>query len=135
MSTLRVSNIQDTSGGNNSTPADIANGTAKAWVNVDTTGTVAIRGSYNVTSITDNGVGDFTINFTNALADANYACCLTCNNRGGLSSPTTNVSAGYGGTNTLNTLGAYSTTALRFVVQSSAGTLTDISCVSAAIFR
>jgi hypothetical protein len=46
---------------------------ALAWVNFNGTGTVAIRSSYNVSSITDNGTGDYTINFTNALSDANYA--------------------------------------------------------------
>ena len=45
----------------------------RAWVNFNGTGTVAIRGSGNVSSITDNGVGDFTINFTTAIQDANYA--------------------------------------------------------------
>jgi len=45
----------------------------KAWVNFNGTGTVAIRASYNVSSITDNAVGDYTVNFTSALADANYA--------------------------------------------------------------
>jgi hypothetical protein len=52
--------------------ANVING-AKAWVNFNGTGTVAIRASYNVSSITDNGTGDYTINFTNALADANYS--------------------------------------------------------------
>ena len=46
---------------------------AKAWVNFNGTGTVAIRSSYNVSSITDNGTGDYTVNFTTALADANYS--------------------------------------------------------------
>lgn len=45
----------------------------RAWVNFNGTGTVAIRGSGNVTSITDNAVGDYTINFTTALPDANYS--------------------------------------------------------------
>ena len=45
----------------------------KAWVNFDGTGTVAIRASYNVSSITDEGTGDYTVNFTTALPDANYA--------------------------------------------------------------
>ena len=47
----------------------------RAWVNFDGTGTPAIQASGNVTSITDNGTGDYTVNFTNALADANY--CVT----------------------------------------------------------
>jgi hypothetical protein len=50
--------------------------TVKAWVNFNGTGTVAIRASMNVTSITDNGVGDYTVNFTTAMADANYATAL-----------------------------------------------------------
>ena len=45
----------------------------RAWVNFNGTGTVAIRASGNVTSITDNGTGDYTVNFTNAMPDANYA--------------------------------------------------------------
>jgi hypothetical protein len=45
----------------------------RAWVNFNGTGTVAIRASGNVTSITDNGVGNYTINFTTAMPDTNYA--------------------------------------------------------------
>ena len=46
--------------------------TCKAWVNFNGSGTVAIRDSYNVSSITDNGNGDYTVNFTIAMANANY---------------------------------------------------------------
>jgi hypothetical protein len=53
--------------------------TCKAWVNFNGTGTVAIRASYNVSSVTDNGVGNYTINFTEALADANYSASITGN--------------------------------------------------------
>jgi hypothetical protein len=45
----------------------------RAWVNFNGTGTVAIRASGNVSSITDNGTGDYTVNFTTALVDANYS--------------------------------------------------------------
>lgn len=45
----------------------------RAWVNFNGTGTVAIRASGNVSSITDNGTGTYTVNFTTALADANYS--------------------------------------------------------------
>ena len=45
----------------------------RAWVNFNGTGTVAIRASGNVSSITDNGVGDYTVNFTTAMPDVNYA--------------------------------------------------------------
>lgn len=72
MSTLKVASIQDLSSANSSTPEQIAQGRAKAWVNFNGTGTVAIRDSYNVTSITDNGTGDYTINITTVMATANY---------------------------------------------------------------
>tara|TARA_R110000803_G_scaffold154611_1_gene219387 strand:- start:1430 stop:1780 length:351 start_codon:yes stop_codon:yes gene_type:complete len=65
MSTLKVNTIQTTSG--------VEVYTCKAWVNFNGTGTVAIRASGNVSSITDNGTGNYFINFTTALADANYA--------------------------------------------------------------
>ena len=45
----------------------------RAWVNFNGTGVVAIRASGNVSSITDNGTGDYTVNFTTAMPDANYA--------------------------------------------------------------
>jgi len=50
----------------------------RAWVNFNGTGTVAIRASGNVTSITDNGVGDYTVNFTTAMPDANYSSVASC---------------------------------------------------------
>ena len=50
----------------------------RAWVNFNGTGTVAIRAAYNVTSITDNGTGDYTVNFTTALPDANYSVQMNC---------------------------------------------------------
>jgi hypothetical protein len=48
---------------------------AQAWVNFNGTGTVAIRRAFNVSSITDNGTGDQTVNFTTAMVDANYSIC------------------------------------------------------------
>ena len=45
---------------------------ARAWVNFNGTGTVAIRASGNVSSITDNGTGDYTVNLTTAMSDASY---------------------------------------------------------------
>jgi len=50
---------------------------ARAWVNFNGTGTVAIRASGNVTSITDHGTGDYSVNFTIALPDANYSAVLS----------------------------------------------------------
>ena len=45
----------------------------RAWVNFNGTGTVAIRASGNVSSITDGGTGAYTINFTTAMPDVNYS--------------------------------------------------------------
>jgi hypothetical protein len=50
----------------------------RAWVNFNGTGTVAIRASGNVSSITDNGTGNFTVNFGNAMPDANYSAGFVC---------------------------------------------------------
>jgi hypothetical protein len=80
--TLVITTLSD---GTNSTSAtNCIQGSAKAWVNFNGTGTPAIRASYNVSSITDNGTGDYTVNFTNAFADANYAfTCGTTQTGGG----------------------------------------------------
>ena len=50
---------------------------ARAWVNFNGTGTVAIRASGNVSSITDNGTGDYTMNFSTSMPDANYCVQTT----------------------------------------------------------
>jgi hypothetical protein len=75
MSTLVAQTISN--GTVSTSSANVIQGSAKAWVNFNGTGTVAIRASYNVSSITDNGTGDYTVNFTNALPDANY-CVVIC---------------------------------------------------------
>ena len=50
---------------------------ARAWVNFNGTGAIAIRGSSNVSSITDNGTGNYRVNFTTAMADSNYGLSVT----------------------------------------------------------
>jgi hypothetical protein len=62
------------------TEADnVASRTAKAWVNFNGSGTVAINSDFNVSSITDNNTGDYTVNFSTALANANYAVSFGIN--------------------------------------------------------
>jgi hypothetical protein len=79
MSTLKVNTVQhNTTGFNNvvqfTDGAGTENGTlCRAWVNFNGTGTVAIRDDFNVSSITDNGTGDYTVNFSNALSDSNFS--------------------------------------------------------------
>jgi NADH:ubiquinone oxidoreductase subunit F (NADH-binding) len=72
MSTLKTNTLSNVAGTASTAIENAINGSAKAWVNFNGTGTVAIRASYNVSSITDNGSGDYTLNFTNAFADVNY---------------------------------------------------------------
>jgi hypothetical protein len=68
-STIRGSDNFDTAGGN----------AVKAWVNFNGTGTVAIRASFNVSSITDNGSGRYTANFTTSMSDVNYVATFSGN--------------------------------------------------------
>lgn len=63
-----------------SAPGSAPRYACRAWVNFNGTGTVAIRASGNVSSVTDNGVGDYTINFTTAMPDADYAVAMTYTN-------------------------------------------------------
>ena len=73
MSTAKFDTLSDLAGTYTVPVATVAQGSAKAWVNFNGSGTVAIRAAFNVSSITDNGGGDYTFNFTNALPDVNYA--------------------------------------------------------------
>jgi hypothetical protein len=126
MSTLVAQTISN--GTVSTSTANVING-AKAWVNFNGTGTVAIRSSYNVSSITDNGTGDYTINFTNAFADANYAWSYSMQyDRGTVGTETIYVT-------TKNGAASQSTTALRLTCNVSSGTTYDCAVVTAAIFR
>ena len=120
MSTLKLDTLSNKAG-TASVPSDtIVSGTAKAWVNFNGTGTVAIRRAFNVSSITDNGTGNYTVNFTNAMSDVYFA---------------TNVTAGF----TADT-GRYgeaitpATTSIQVGVRNSSGTSVDNPGVYAAIF-
>jgi hypothetical protein len=84
MSTLKTNTLSNVAGTASTAIENAINGSAKAWVNFNGTGTVAIRASYNVSSITDNGAGDYTVNFTTALADTNYCTVTGCSEGGGV---------------------------------------------------
>ena len=72
MSTIKTTTLS-TQGGSTVPVDTVVNGTAKAWVNFNGTGTVAIRRAFNVSSVTDNAVGAYTVNFSNSMASADYA--------------------------------------------------------------
>ena len=95
----------------------------RAWVNFNGTGTVAIRGSGNVSSITDNGTGDYSVNFTTAMPDTNYCVNVSMDHQQGVSfsvSPSINL-----------------TSASAFVVRAAGNTsnLFDCPTVCVSVFR
>ena len=106
--------------------------TCRAWVNFNGTGTVAIRASGNVSSITDNGTGDYTVNFTTAMPDANYSKVVASSPEYGNSITTamTDVSS-----NLLAEV-APTTANFRFLIsQSTSATRVDAKYISASVFR
>jgi len=94
----------------------------RAWVNFNGTGVVAIRASGNVTSITDNGTGDYTVNFTTAMPDANYAIA------GAAGRTVADCFLGFGSADP-------TTTAVRVVSVNSASALTDNAQVHVKVHR
>lgn len=73
MSTIKATTLSNLAGSKTVPTDTVVDGSAKAWVNFNGTGTIAIRRAFNVSSITDNGTGDYTVNFTNAMVDGNYS--------------------------------------------------------------
>lgn len=124
MSTLKVNSIQNAAG--------VEVYTAKAWVNFNGAGTVAIRSAGNVSSITDHAVGEYTVNFTTALPSANYAAVFGC---GGNPS----YRGGYGSIldATSQPAGTYpnpTTTSVRIRAGVDYGTPSDSAYITAAFF-
>jgi hypothetical protein len=103
----------------------------RAWVNFNGTGTVAIRASFNVSSITDNGTGDYTVNFTNALPDANYSVSASGSNTGTY----TGVGAQINSTSSGNAASAPTTTTTRLTFAQASVGYVDTTYISVSIFR
>lgn len=101
----------------------------RAWVNFNGTGTVAIRASGNVSSITDLGTGDYTVNFTNAMPDANY----TLSGAGQYDTSNANNDAPM--VNIKRVSGALSTTGARIVSNTTSGNGWDVLVVAVSFFR
>ena len=72
-SELRVNTLKDASGNNSVATSVIAEGTAKAWANIDGSGTVSFRDSFNTSGLTDNGTGDYTTSFSTSFGNVNYS--------------------------------------------------------------
>ena len=131
MSTLVAQTISN--GTVSTSSANVIQGSAKAWVNFNGTGAVAIRASYNVSSITDNGTGDYTINFTNALSDANYSIVGSINPLYAANNSSFNI-------NSVGTAGgviesAPTASSFRVMTTSPGPTALDPKYVNIAVFR
>jgi hypothetical protein len=122
MSTIKVDTIKNTS--------NVEVYTCKAWVNFNGTGTVAIRASGNVSSITDLGTGRYTITFTNALTDANYCVTSACSPSGSTTMYSPLVFAGAPWSTA-----APSTTAFSIVTNKNDTNVSDTSYITLAVFR
>jgi len=99
---------------------------ARAWANLDTDGTVSVRGSGNVSSLTDNGEGDFTVNFATAMQDDNYSVSL-CSGR------VESIVTGNGSNDT--TRPDWTASACRIRSTTSGGSSRDQIEITIAIFR
>jgi hypothetical protein len=97
-------------------------------VNFNGTGTVAIRGSFNVTSITDNGTGDYTVNFTTAMPDANYSVVA-------VGAPTTTPTTAQRWPAAVGTLATSSVKIITPADGTTGATLGDFALVNVAVFR
>ena len=77
-SELRVDTLKDASGNNSVATSTVAEGSAKAWWNLNGTGTVALRDSFNISSVADDGTGEYDPTFTNNMGNANYSFLGLC---------------------------------------------------------
>ena len=150
MSTLAATNLKHASSASNNIVLDSSGNTSvggtlsfnsgygssataygcRAWVNFNGTGTVAIRSSGNVTSITDNGTGDYTVNMTNAMPDANYSYNVSVGSTNDVPRLVLNATGG------VQTEVAPTTSAFRFFTNN-AGNTAQIDCkyLNIAVFR
>ena len=127
MSTLKLDTIASRDGTESTDVTNVINGSAKAWVNFNGTGTVAIRESFNVGSITDLAVGRYEVNFTNAFEDTNYVCVV------GL-----NLNTSGGGTSNYNRMAVSNpatTSKAYYNTFTTSATLADVNVNQAAFFR
>ena len=79
MSVVKAEAVSNVAGTKEADTGDLIDGRCTAWVNFNGQGTVAIRESFNVSSITDNGTGVYSVNFANAMNDANYSAVASLN--------------------------------------------------------
>ena len=99
---------------------------AKVWVNFNGTSTIAARASFNVSSLTDNGVGLYFVNYTNSLVDANHASLATAQPNG--------YSGAYAGTGTTNS-GTQTASRTSIEIRETTNANIDSDFIQVAVFR
>ena len=107
MSNALVDNIGNASGSLTTPTQYVVRGSAKAWANLNGTGTIALRDSLNVSSVVDNSTGTYTFNYATSMQDAQYSIIPSCDQVGGsshtarptnpLSAASTQINIGQGG--------------------------------------
>jgi spore coat protein CotH len=107
-----------------SSQVDSGSTTAKAWVNFNGNSTIAIRDSFNVSSLTDRGTGVYTVNFTNALTTSTYSALANC------AESITDTTA----RNRMALTTFYSTTSVYVNTFTTAGAADDVELVVAQVF-
>lgn len=101
---------------------------ARSWVNFNGTGTIVTFAAGNITSITDNNVGEYTLNFTTAFQDANYAVSGICANSPSFGAVTIQVAA-------IGTTRVRTASAIKIQTKNDQGGSTDVDDISVIIFR
>lgn len=127
MSIAKFDTLQNAAGSKSVPVATVVDGSAKAWVNFGGTGTVTIRSSFNVSSVTDNGVGDYTVVFANTLTDSNIAVT----GMGRRSTAGTNIAQ----LELAASSGSYGNWGFQLKIYDNAGALVDAESVMCAAFR
>ncbi len=128
---LKVNTIQTGDGLQSIGTERLIKGAAAAWVNFNGTGTVAIRAAYNVSSITDNDTGIYTVNFTNPMPDSSYSAIFT---------PRLNLVGGagvatWGHVGLVLAAELYQLATFSYVGSTNTLSVSDMDSISVAIFR
>ena len=129
--TLTISTLSD--GTYSTSASNLTRGACQAWANWDGANSpYSIRASYNVSSVTRNASGDYTVNYTNAITDANYSALATCLMP---DDGVANTAIGYYTGGGATSGATYTTTQCRLLVQKSGGSNFDVYIISFAVFR
>lgn len=128
MSTLKTNTLSNVAGTASTAIENAIHGSAKAWVNFDGQNTPTIRASFNVSSITDDGIGYYTVNFTTAMPDTNYTTLISARRVGSASGYVGHLRSVFDG-------GAYTSSGPSLVFQSVGSGKEDPDIATVAVFR